>query len=355
MVAVPIPARSGEALGVVVLHTVAPHEFDAGVITFLRHTASLVAGAIENARSTPTPAGVSSGLTALSGLGQRIAAVIRREELLGRHRGRAAAARVRSAELYLLDAASGGLERAAADPHDGASLAATALLELLRGRRSAAPAGGAVSRPATRRSACSSSATASRRRRGGRAAAGGRQPARGRAREGGLIERLTAENLVRDLFACAGRRRHDVAEAGLGPPGFVSLLRHRGGASGDAARPERPWPAVAERAEARLRRSRPAALSTPARTYLLALPCPVRPARKRGPGGVSSALLGAGPRASRRLGVRLRACRRPRERARGGRGRRRSPGRSCAAAAAHSLSRSAPASTSSSSARRRPP
>src|SRR4051794_18819752 len=71
MVAVPIPARSGSALGTVVLHTEAPREFDEGVLTFLAHTASLVAGAIENARlyqdtprrgeapprpSSPTPA-----------------------------------------------------------------------------------------------------------------------------------------------------------------------------------------------------------------------------------------------------------------------------------------------------------
>src|ERR671933_2097173 len=48
MVAVPIPARSGSALGTVVLHTEAPREFDEGVLTFLVHTASLVAGAIEN-------------------------------------------------------------------------------------------------------------------------------------------------------------------------------------------------------------------------------------------------------------------------------------------------------------------
>ena len=50
MVAVPVPARSGEVIGVVVLHTVAPREFDEDVLNFLAHTASLVAGAIENAR-----------------------------------------------------------------------------------------------------------------------------------------------------------------------------------------------------------------------------------------------------------------------------------------------------------------
>jgi GAF domain-containing protein len=50
MVAVPVPARSGGVIGVVVLHTVAPREFDEGTLSFLVHTASLVAGAIENAR-----------------------------------------------------------------------------------------------------------------------------------------------------------------------------------------------------------------------------------------------------------------------------------------------------------------
>src|SRR5262245_50031087 len=40
IVAVPIPARSGPALGTVVLHTVAPREFDEGVLNFLAHTAS---------------------------------------------------------------------------------------------------------------------------------------------------------------------------------------------------------------------------------------------------------------------------------------------------------------------------
>src|SRR3954453_20305616 len=48
MVAVQIPPRAGSALGTVVLHTEAPREFDEGVLTFLSHTASLVAGGIEN-------------------------------------------------------------------------------------------------------------------------------------------------------------------------------------------------------------------------------------------------------------------------------------------------------------------
>ena len=50
MVAVPILARAGDVIGVVVLHTEAPREFDEDVLNFLVHTASLVGGAIENAQ-----------------------------------------------------------------------------------------------------------------------------------------------------------------------------------------------------------------------------------------------------------------------------------------------------------------
>ena len=50
MVAVPLLAKSGDVIGVAVLHTAAPREFDDDVLNFLLHTASLVAGAIENAQ-----------------------------------------------------------------------------------------------------------------------------------------------------------------------------------------------------------------------------------------------------------------------------------------------------------------
>ena len=42
MVAVPILAKSGDVIGVIVLHTEAPREFDDDVLNFLVHTASLV-------------------------------------------------------------------------------------------------------------------------------------------------------------------------------------------------------------------------------------------------------------------------------------------------------------------------
>src|SRR5918994_219455 len=69
MAAVPVSARSGQVIGVIVLHTAAPHEFGEEVLTLLTHTASLVGGAIENAQlfeeaqarvaSLPRPAEVS--------------------------------------------------------------------------------------------------------------------------------------------------------------------------------------------------------------------------------------------------------------------------------------------------------
>ena len=50
MVAVPILSRAGETIGVIVLHTEAPHEFAEGTLKLLVHIASLVSGAIENAQ-----------------------------------------------------------------------------------------------------------------------------------------------------------------------------------------------------------------------------------------------------------------------------------------------------------------
>ena len=50
IVAVPLLSKAGDVIGVVVLHTEAPREFDDEVLNFLVHTASLVAGAIENAQ-----------------------------------------------------------------------------------------------------------------------------------------------------------------------------------------------------------------------------------------------------------------------------------------------------------------
>ena len=50
MVAVPILSRTGETIGVIVLHTRAPHEFEDRTVELLVYIASLVSGAVENAQ-----------------------------------------------------------------------------------------------------------------------------------------------------------------------------------------------------------------------------------------------------------------------------------------------------------------
>ena len=59
----------------------APREFDDGVLNFLVHTASLVAGAIENAKLYEGTRRRVEALTTLTQLSQALAAVTLREDL----------------------------------------------------------------------------------------------------------------------------------------------------------------------------------------------------------------------------------------------------------------------------------
>src|ERR1700734_1197712 len=74
MVAVPILSRAGETIGVIVLHTEAPHEFGEDTLKLLVHIASLVSGAIENAQLYDQQRRRVDALTSLSGLAQEVAA-----------------------------------------------------------------------------------------------------------------------------------------------------------------------------------------------------------------------------------------------------------------------------------------
>jgi GAF domain-containing protein len=74
MVAVPILSRSGDTIGVIVLHTEAPHEFTEDTVKLLVHIASLVSGAIENAQLYDLQRRRVDALTRLSGLAQELAA-----------------------------------------------------------------------------------------------------------------------------------------------------------------------------------------------------------------------------------------------------------------------------------------
>jgi len=285
MVAVPIPARSGSALGVVVLHTVAPREFDEGVLTFLAHTASLVAGAIENARLYEDTRRRVEALTRLSSLSQSIAAVNGREELYRVvTEGVRDVLRCDTSQLYLLDRAAGRLELAAADPPGRRSSwrgdeGTAVLLDMLRRRGPATAAGGTT---------LVAPVAAGDEHLGALVATRSRPPFGQEADEllravanqlavalhkAELIERLTAENIVRDLFEALQSGATDVAEARARAAGCDLARRHlmlhvepvQG--HGDP----RPWPAVAERTEARLRRLAPGALCDAGRESLRAL------------------------------------------------------------------------------------
>jgi GAF domain-containing protein len=73
LVTVPVFARSGDAVGAITLHAEAPHEFARSDLDFLEHTASLIAGAVDNARLFEEANARVELLSDLSRLSQRIA------------------------------------------------------------------------------------------------------------------------------------------------------------------------------------------------------------------------------------------------------------------------------------------
>ena len=82
MVSVPVLARAGDVIGVINLHTEAPREFNRDDLEFIEHTASLVAGAIENARLYQDATRRVAMLTELSRLSQGIALAASEDELV---------------------------------------------------------------------------------------------------------------------------------------------------------------------------------------------------------------------------------------------------------------------------------
>jgi GAF domain-containing protein len=263
MVAVPVPARSGEVIGVVILHTVAPREFDEDVLNFLAHTASLVAGAIENARLYEEARRRVDALTSLAALSQRIVAVASREELYGVVTDGVRRLLVCDAcQLQLRSSDDDRLEVVASDPADVPPAANVQRRAVLRDESH--EIGALV--------ALSTSDHAGHAEDDELLQAVANQVVLA-LRKAELIERLTAENLVRDLFEALAADVRDVAEARARAAGCDLdrphvFLQARSVAGDDAGG---PWPGVAERVEGRLRTMDPGALCDTGREALRAL------------------------------------------------------------------------------------
>jgi sugar diacid utilization regulator len=257
MVAVPVPARAGGVLGVLVLHTVAPREFDEGVLTFLVHVSALLAGVIENARLYEESRRRVDALTALSRISREIAAVRGREELYRvACRGLREVLDCERCQLHLHEAGSGRLELVAADPPGPpASLGGMATVELRTGAEpigvlGVAPAPGPEGQFLLH------------------AVAGQLALALEKAE---LIERLTAENLVRDFFEALGNGSGEVAAARARLAGCDLDRPHVLTVAEAVGETSRPWPELAERLEGALRRVSPGAFCDPGRERLRAV------------------------------------------------------------------------------------
>ena len=293
MVAVPIPSRSGESIGAIVLHTVAPREFDEGILNVLGRAASLVAGAIENARLYEQARERVEALTRLSGLGRDVAAVADRESLYG-----VATAGVREllgadvCRLYELDP-GGQPRRVATDPAAPVETRAeegALALELLESgsARGRAPLGAALDLAEPPAAATAVSLVAGGERLGILLAAARRPWAdagdellRAAAHQIALalekielIERLTEENLARDLFDALAAGEQAVAatrarSAGIDLERPHVLLEARPRAPSDES--DEPWAERGEAAEQAIRRALPGAVCDLGPTTLRAL------------------------------------------------------------------------------------
>ena len=283
MVAVPILARAGDVIGVIVLHTVAPREFEHEVLNFLIHTASLVAGAIENAQLYEEARRRVDALTTLTELSQSLAAVTHAGRALRGRDARGAPAAVRG-RLPDLAARPGGRPAGARRSGPARRRRDPARPRGAAARPDAPPAG----RPARSQSGVEAPDGGDERLLLAPLVAGEEQlgilscVARGRSfgaedaellvavanqtavglKKAELIERLTAENIVKDMFdalaagavktgeAKAAEARCDLTRAHV----FVHAEPVAGRSDGP------PWPELAARVQARLARPYPRAL-----------------------------------------------------------------------------------------------
>ena len=287
MVAVPILAKSGDVIGVVVLHTEAPREFEDNALNFLVHTASLVAGAIENAQLYEDTRRRVQALTTLTQLSQALAEVTVREDLYEAvARGARELLRADACQIHRLDVDADELILVSSDPPNAPAPSlrrggARLILDLMRraggkGRNSTGAADpqrwpeagdqAALAIPLLARNEQLGVICCLARNReftdedAELLGAVANQTAVG-LMKAELIERLTAENIVKDMFDAlaagsieAGQAKASQARCDLsGHHLFLHVERApRDGATA-------AWPELAVRFETRLRRAYPRA------------------------------------------------------------------------------------------------
>ena len=278
MVAVPVLARAGDVIGVIVLHTEAPREFDEDVLNFLVHTASLVGGAIENAKLFEETRRRVGELTTLTQLSHSLAGATVREDLYeavthGARRLLGADA----CQIWRLDPDADELVLAGSEPADAPEATprpgrAALLLDLMRRER-----GGAAVAPAAEEDGLLVAPLVAGDEQLGilLCIARGRRFAPGDAgllgavanqtavglEKAALIERLTAENIVKDMFEALAAGSVDTAELKAGdarcdlsrPHLFLHAERAPGRPDGSS------WPELAARVQGRLERLYPRA------------------------------------------------------------------------------------------------
>ncbi len=270
MVAVPILARE-DVIGVIVLHTEAPREFDDGVLNFLVHTASLVAGAIENAKLYGAARRRVEAFTTLTQLSQALAAVTLREDLYDAvTRGARQLLGADSCQIWRIDPDADELNLAGSDPPDGADRPARAaqLMALMRRGRTGAVEDELLIAPLAAGDeqlgllCCIARERAFDDEDAELLLAVAHQTAVG-LMKAELIERLTAENIVKDMFEALVAGATEAAEAKAAearcdlsrPHVFLHVVRAPSPPDEDPP----GWPEVAAQFENRLRRLYPRA------------------------------------------------------------------------------------------------